>query len=183
MGVSLDEVRRVTVDADCLYAENEVEACLDRMADDINARLGDEELLALCTMNGAVVMAGKLLPRLKMPLVLDYIHATRYQNEVQGGEITWLREPDETLVNRNVLVLEDIFDQGITLAAILEYCHTAGARKVFSAALIEKRNASRVDIKPDFAGLVVPDRYVFGYGMDYKGYLRNAAGIYAVKGM
>jgi hypoxanthine phosphoribosyltransferase len=183
MSVLLDEVRRVAAEADCLYTGTEIEACLDRMADVINARFGDEELLVLCTMNGAVVLAGKLLPRLKMPVALDYLHATRYQHGTQGGEISWLRKPAETLASRNVLVLDDIFDEGITLAAILDFCRQAGTRELVSAVLVEKLDAARVDIKPDVIGLTVPNRYIFGYGMDYKGYLRNAAGIYAVKGM
>lgn len=182
MNALLDEIRQVEAEAECLYTEAEVEITLDRMAGAINARLAGEELVVLCTMNGALVMAGRLLPRLTMPIALDYIHATRYRNQTRGGEISWLREPAERLAERNILVLDDILDEGITLAAILAYCHDAGARQVLSAVLVDKLGVAKANVKPDFMGLTVPNRYVFGYGMDYKGYLRNAAGIYAVKG-
>ena len=126
---------------------------------------------------------GQLLPRLNFPLELDYIHATRYLGTTAGGELHWLKYPTISLLDRTVLVIDDILDEGLTLSAIVEYCQRAGARQVLTAVMLEKQHARKAAIKADFVGLLVPDRYVFGYGMDYQDQLRYAAGIYAVHGL
>ena len=135
-------------------------------------------------MIGGIVPAGKLIPRLDFPLQTDYVHATRYRGDVRGRKLHWLARPTQSLQGRTVLVVDDILDEGVTLGEILSDCRAAGAREVRSAVLVDKQ----IGIKPglreaDFAGLHVENRYVFGYGMDYRGYLRNARGIYAVKGL
>ena len=85
--------------------------------------------------------------------------------------------------DRNILVVDDIFDEGITLLEIDKYCKGKGATKVYSAVLVNKIHDRKVDYAPDFIGLELEDRYLFGFGMDYKNYLRNINGIHAVKGM
>lgn len=168
--------------ADILHSEAEVEAALDRMAEDITARLSGKNPLLLCTMIGGVVITGKLLTRLHFPLTIDYIHASRYRGETSGADLHWIARPTESLAGREVLIIDDIFDEGLTMKALIEYCEKDGAAGVHSAVLVEKKCSKRCDFEVDFLGLYVEDRYVFGYGMDYKGYLRNANGIYAVKG-
>jgi hypoxanthine phosphoribosyltransferase len=136
-------------------------------------------------MNGGIIPSGQLLPRLQFPLQLDYIHATRYRGGTRGHDLQWLKYPTQSLTGREVLIIDDILDEGMTLAQILDYCRQAGAARVHSAVLADKqrpRSAGGLE-RADFTGLVLPDRYVFGYGLDYHGYLRNAAGIYAVRGM
>jgi hypoxanthine phosphoribosyltransferase len=179
--VTTDEVQAVLARADVLHNEAEVEAALDRMAADITASLADKNPLLLCTMIGGIVTAGKLLTRLDFPLTIDYIHATRYRGETRGGELHWKARPGESVAKREVLIIDDIFDEGLTLQALIEDCKQAGAAGVHTAVLVEKQCVRRCDVDVDFLGLSVEDRYVFGYGMDYKGYLRNANGIYAVK--
>ncbi len=181
MTVSEDEIRRVLAQADCLHDRQAVEHAFDRMAAAIHARLEGSNPLVLCVMTGALIPAGHLLTRLEFPLQVDYLHATRYRNRTHGGELQWKARPSLSLDGRHVLVVDDILDEGLTLAAILDYCHAAGAQSVSSAVLVNKRRPRRHELIPDFVGLEIEDRYVFGYGMDYKGYLRNAAGIYAVK--
>ncbi len=166
--------------ADVLYTEAQVEGALDRMAEAITGALADQDPLLLCVMLGGLVPTGKLLSRLAFPLQLDYVHATRYEGTTQGGELRWVAEPQCDLNGRTVLLVDDILDEGHTLAAIHQACRTLGAARVQSAVLVEKRHARKADYQADFVGLEVEDRYVFGYGMDYKGYLRNAPGIYAV---
>jgi hypoxanthine phosphoribosyltransferase len=179
-----EEVRRVLAEADLLHAGPVVEAALDRMAHAITARLGDRCPLLLGVMIGGVVPLGCLLPRLDFPLEVDYLHATRYRGETTGREIHWRVRPSAPLAGRAVLVVDDILDEGVTLTAILEACRAGGAREVYSAVLVEKLHARKPGIRhADFCGLQVEDRYVFGYGMDYRGFLRNARGIYAVKGL
>ena len=109
------------------------------------------------------------------------MHATRYRGDVRGQELEWIARPRTPLEGRTVLVLDDILDEGVTLAAILEDCRAQGARAVHSAVLVDKRiGRPRTLERADFTGLSVPDRYVFGFGMDYRGYLRNLPAIYAV---
>jgi hypoxanthine phosphoribosyltransferase len=152
------------------------------MATEIGARLAESNPLCLCVMNGGVVPTGQLLPRLDFPLQLDYLHVTRYRGETRGGDTHWLREPGLPLVGRTILVIDDILDQGLTLAAIVAHCQAQGAREVYTAVLADKQ-APRAPgglARADFTGLRLPDRYVFGYGLDYREYWRNAPGIYAV---
>ncbi len=175
----LDEIKRIQATADLLYSELQVEAALDNMAAAINSQLADSNLLVLCVLNGGIVTAGKLITRLTMPLTIDAINASRYQNQTSGGNIAWLLTPQASLAGRTVLIIDDILDEGITLAAIRQYCKDQDAAAVYSAVLLDKTLGHSKPIAADFVGLTVANRYLFGYGMDYKGYLRNAAGIYA----
>lgn len=179
----LEESQQVLREADLLCSQQQIEAALDRMAVQIKQQLGDRNPLVLCVMTGGIVPAGMLLPRLDFPLTLDYIHATRYGHKTTGGELEWIVKPSQPLKRRVVLLIDDILDEGLTLEAIIHDCQSAGATAVYSAVLVEKIRTRPTAIKAEFVGVEVEDRYLFGYGMDYKGYLRNAAGIYAVKGM
>ncbi len=166
----------------CLYTKAQVEAALDSMAEDIHNQLSEKNPLLLSVMIGGLVPVGNLLPRLDFPLELHYIHATRYQGETQGGDLHWKAVPQFDVEGRTVLVVDDILDGGLTLASIIEFCRSRGAAEVYSAVLVDKQH-ERVPggiEKADFTGLSVDDRYVFGYGMDYKEYLRNAPGIFVV---
>lgn len=177
------EAKKVLQEADCLYTQAQVEQQLDRMAHEITARHENSNPIFLCVMTGAVVPAGHLLTRLNFPLELDYIHATRYAGATTGGEVTWETEATISFQDRDIIVFDDILDEGVTLTAIVDYCRQQGARNVYTAVLIEKRHNRKQGIQADYVGLEIVDRYVFGYGMDYQGYLRNVPGIYAVKGL
>lgn len=165
--------------ADCLYEAQEVEAALDVMAANISNSLSEKNPLVVCIMQGGVVPFGKLLPKLQFPLQIDYVHVSRYREKLHGGRLDWIVGPKVPARNRTVLLVDDILDEGTTLSAIEESFLKEGANEVRKAVLIIKKRIRAQEIKIDFAGLQVPDRYVFGYGMDYKGYLRNAPGIYA----
>jgi hypoxanthine phosphoribosyltransferase len=177
----LDEVRQVAEHADLLYSAEAVEASIDHMAEQINLLLQDRNPLVLCAMNGGVVLTGKLLTRLTIPLTFDSLNATRYNNSTTGELINWLQKPAASLKNRTVLIVDDILDEGVTLRAIHDYCLEQGASSVYTAVLLDKLLDHLKPMQADFVGLQVENRYLFGYGMDYKGYLRNAAGIYACK--
>jgi hypoxanthine phosphoribosyltransferase len=177
----LEEIKHVQATADLLHSEQEVEAAIDNMAQQINIALADRNLLLLCVMNGGVVTFGKLLTRLTIPLTIDAINASRYQNQTSGGSIDWLVKPETPLEGRTVLIVDDILDEGITLQALYQYCRDQGATAVYSAVLVDKILDHEKPVTADFIGLKVENRYVFGYGMDYKGYLRNAPGIFACK--
>jgi hypoxanthine phosphoribosyltransferase len=183
MSVSQEHIQQVRAEADCLFTAAQVESALDEIAEKISVKHRENNPLVICVMNGGLIVTGALLLRLDFPLEQDYLHATRYRGKTQGGELKWLAEPEHSLKDRHVLVVDDILDEGYTLAAIAEHCRQAGARSVETVALVEKLHQRKHGIKADYIGLEVEDRYLFGYGMDYKGYLRNAAGIFAVKGM
>ncbi len=172
-------------EADLLFTPDEVTEALERMGAAITARLATATPLVLCVMHGGLITAGRLLPLLPFPLESGYLHATRYGHETCGGHLDWKVRPTEKLAGRTVLLVDDILDEGRTLAAIIDYCNGEGAKEVLTAVLVDKRHERKAHpgMEADFVGLVSPDRFLFGCGMDYKGYWRNTAGIYAVKGL
>ncbi|MCF6204471.1 MAG: hypoxanthine-guanine phosphoribosyltransferase [Methylococcaceae bacterium] len=178
---TLNEIFQIQASADCLYTESEVESAIDNMAEKINLFLKATNPVILCVMNGGVVITGKLLTQLNFPFTFDAINASRYLNQTSGGDIHWKQKPETDLKNRTVLIIDDILDQGQTLEAIINYCKDHAAKSIYTAVLVDKKLTHQKPVTADFIGLEVENRYLFGYGMDYKGYLRNASGIYACK--
>ena len=179
----IEEIRQVEREADLLFSQAEVEAALDRMALEIEAALGASLPLVLTVLNGGVIFAGLLLTRLRFPLEIDSIQASRYCGATRGGEIHWLLKPGTALQGRTVLILDDVLDEGVTLAALLAWCREQGAAAVYSAVLVDKQIGRERPCRADFVGLAAENRYLFGCGMDYKHFLRNLPGIYACKGL
>lgn len=163
-----------------IHAADAVERAIYQLALDITARLADSEPLVMCVMGGAVVFSGQLLPKLNFPLEFDYVQASRYHNQTEGKQLVWKMEPKDNVRDRTVLLLDDILDEGHTLSAIKEKCLAQGAKEVVIAVLVEKLLAHSKPITADFVGLTVPDRYVFGCGMDAYGWWRNLPAIYAL---
>lgn len=179
--ITSEEARAVFERADRLYDREDVEQALDYLATQLNEHLAGSDPLVLCVMQGGLIPGGLLLPRLGFPLQMDYIHATRYRGDTRGGKLNWIVRPSSPLQDKVVLLIDDIHDEGLTLDAIARDCRAAGAAAVYSAVLVNKIHDRKHGLRADFSGLDVPDRYVFGYGMDYKGYLRNVPGIYALR--
>jgi hypoxanthine phosphoribosyltransferase len=179
------EALRVLEEADCLANQHQVEQAIDRLAGELVQRVGQQMPVVLCVMNGGLIFAGQLLTRLNIPLEVGYVHATRYGDAVRGGRLEWLVPPPRNLDGRTVLLVDDILDEGVTLAAIAETCRELGAASVQTVVLVDKQHDRKVSpgYRADFTGIDIPDRFVFGYGLDYQGFWRNAAGIYAVKGL
>jgi hypoxanthine phosphoribosyltransferase len=177
-----EDFEEVLSQAKLIYDDTQISDALDRMSNDLNSRLKNLNPLVLCVMQGGIVFTGHLVTRLTVNLELDYIHATRYRNKTSGDELNWLVYPRASLKDRTVLILDDILDEGITLHAIIEYCHQQGASEVISAVLLRKHHdRCKEDVKADYTALEVNDHYVFGFGMDYKGQHRHLNGIYAAK--
>jgi hypoxanthine phosphoribosyltransferase len=172
-------------EADLLVSQFEVTAAIDRLAGEITEQLKESKPILLCIMNGGLIFTGQLLTRLLFPLEVDYVHATRYGHETNGAHLHWTVRPQLDLKGRTVLLLDDILDEGVTLAAIAEFCRKQGAMKVLMAVLVEKLHLRKVTpgMRANFTGIEIGDRFLFGYGLDYKGLWRNAPGIYAVKGL
>jgi hypoxanthine phosphoribosyltransferase len=185
MSIELEEIERALAEADCLADAAAVEAAIDSMAAAITARLAGTNPLIYTVMNGGLILAGRILPRLPFPLEVAYLHATRYGHELKGALLDWRVRPTQDLRERTVLVVDDILDEGHTLTAIVDHLKAEGAREVLSAVLVHKMHERKAypGMRADFTGLDIADRFLFGCGMDYKGYWRNAPGIYAVKGL
>lgn len=169
-------------ESDLVHSAEAVQSALARLASEIDARLAGRFPLVLGVMGGAVVFAGQLLPRLAFPLEFAAIEATRYGARIAGGEIEWRLAPREHVRGRTVLIVDDILDEGVTLAAIRGRVHEMGAAEVLVAVFAEKDTGRPKPIAADFVGLRVPNRFVFGFGMDARGLWRNLPAIHAMKG-
>lgn len=168
-------------EAELLVGANAIETTLDHLAARITDALADRLPLVLCVMGGAVVFTGKLLPRLGFPLEFDYLHASRYRDGTTGGEIEWSALPKKEVAGRCILLLDDILDEGLTLAAARAKLLELGAAEVHIGVLVDKALPQEKPVQADFVGLTLPARYVFGLGMDIHGLWRNLPAIYALK--
>lgn len=173
-------IDRVLERAECLVDQATTEARIQELAQDINKELHNPQRV-MCILTGGIVFTGKLLSYLSIPTTLDYLHATRYRGETSGGAVEWVITPHLPLDGQEVLIVDDIYDEGPTLHAIIDACYRDGAKLVRTVMLVDKQHDRKMkpEFKPDYVGFELPDKYLFGYGMDYKNYLRNAPGIYA----
>lgn len=179
----MQQIQQIFDTADLLYSLEDIDQALNQLAVTLTEQYADSNPLLLCVMNGSVITSGHLLPKLSFPLELDYIHLTRYGDKLVGGDLNWLHQPATELKGRDVILIEDIFDEGVTVSALRDYCLEQGVASVSCLTLVNKLHDNKVTEEPEYIGLTVPNRYVFGFGMDYQGFWRNAPGIYAVKGM
>ena len=175
------EAQKLLDEADLICSADQVRVAVGRLAQEIGASLKGEFPVVLSVMGGAAVFTGNLLPLLDFPLEFGAIEVTRYNNDTQGREITWRLPPRDNVRGRIVLVLDDILDEGITLAAIRDKLVGMGATRVWSAVFADKDIGRDKPIRADFVGVTVPNRYVFGFGMDAYGLWRNLPAIYALK--
>jgi hypoxanthine phosphoribosyltransferase len=167
--------------SDPIASAHDVQAAVQRVAGEITAKLAKSYPVVLVVMGGAVIFAGQILPLLRFPIDFDYIHASRYGPETRGAGVLWRVTPPESVRGRALLVLDDILDGGDTMAAIRARLVELGAASFQCAVLVEKKLSRAKPIRPDFVGLEVEDRFVFGYGMDAKGYWRNLPEIRAMR--
>lgn len=179
--ISNQQARDILSSAELLFSEEQVCAAVHRVAHEINTALADQHPLVLSVMGGAVVFTGQLLPLLDFPLEFDYVHVSRYGNARQGGKMHWKVAPRENVRGKVVLVVDDILDEGETIAAIRQRVLELGAVRFYSAVFADKKNGKDKPVRADFVGMAVPDRFIFGYGMDIHGAWRNLPAVYAVR--
>ncbi len=177
------EAQKIFDEADLLCSAENSALAVRRVAGEITERLSGANPLVLAVMGGAVVFTGQLLPQLAFPLDFDYLHVSRYGDVTTGGQLAWIVEPRSEVAGRVVLVVDDILDEGVTLAEIRKRLLAQGASEVLSAVFADKNLGRTKPITADFVGVHLPNRYVFGYGMDVKGAWRNLPAVYAVKGL
>ena len=171
----------ILASAEILFSAEEVSKAVSRVAQEITEKLGDTTPLLLCVMTGGVPFAADLMSQLDFPLEFDYLHVTRYGQETSGGALSWRSAPWTSVKDRTVIVLDDILDEGVTLAAIVDRVTELGAKACYTAVATDKQNGKQKPLKADFVALSVPDRFLFGYGMDVRGMWRNLPAIYAMK--
>ena len=182
MNTPMPSLADALAQSDLLHERGELESVIADMGRQIDAALDGERAVFLPVMNGALIFAGQLALAIRTDMEFDYVHATRYRGATEGHELHWLREPAVPLQGRTVLLADDILDEGHTLKAVREDCYRRGARRVLIASLCTKRHDRLVEgIASDFNGVELPDRYVFGYGLDYYEQGRNLPAIYALK--
>lgn len=182
MSGSAHPLAEVLPRAELIHARATLDAAIARMGREITAALAGERAVFLTVMNGGLFFAAPLALAIDRDLEFDYVHLTRYGDAIAGRDVEWLHRPRAALAGRTVILADDILDEGYTLAALRDHCRTQGASRVLIAVLCVKRHDRRVPgLAADFAGVEVPDRYVFGYGLDYYGQGRNLPAIYALR--
>jgi hypoxanthine phosphoribosyltransferase len=179
--MSAIEAHRILDNADLLFTAEQVTAALRRVASELNITYSGRYPLVLSVMGGAVVFTGQILPLLAFPLEFDIIQVSRYGAHTSGQALQWRVEPRAKIEGRDVLVLDDILDEGVTLAAIRDLVLSRHPASCRFAVFADKEIGRPKPIHADFTGLTLPDRFVFGFGMDVKEAWRNLPAIYAVK--
>ena len=167
-----------------IASETDVSTALQRIASEATVVLAQENPIVLAVMQGGVFTAVELCRRFDFPHEFDFIHVTRYEQSLTGGELSWRAFPNLELSGRTVLLVDDILDQGATLAALYQELIRSGVSQLYSAVLVSKNLESpgkRINV--DFVGMEVEDVYVFGCGMDYKGYWRGLRSLYSVNSL
>ena len=179
--MTTEQLEVIKEKSECLFSDADVEGALTRMALEMEPELSRKLPVFITVMNGGLLTTARLVSKLRFPLEMDFVHVSRYGSDTFGSELKWHATPSVQLRNRCVLIIDDILDEGVTLREVVDYCKGQGATEVLSAVLLKKNNARVIpDISADFVGMEIEDRYVFGSGLDFRGYLRNLPGIYAV---
>ena len=155
-----------------LYSSREIHLAIKNIAEEINQDIQSDVLYVLTVMNGGLFFSAHLIPLLKHTIHHDYIHATRYGNKAKGGLVHWIKDPDDIIKGKNILLVDDILDEGVTLSQIISKCKKMGAKNIFYTALFNKLIDKEKTILPSYHVLNVPNKFVFGFGLDYKGFGR-----------
>ena len=179
--MDIQEAKNIFATAELVHSAETIAGAVNRVAAEITQMLQECNPLLLCVMSGGVPFTGQLLMQLPFPLDFDYLHLTRYGQETSGGMLSWCSLPKTPVEGRTVLILDDVLDEGVTLAAIVERMKEWGAAACYTAVATDKLNGKKKPIRADFVALTIPDRFVFGYGLDVRGKWRNLPAIYAMK--
>lgn len=180
-----ERARALLANATQIVDPQEVQAAVSRVAERLNTRFNAPDSaefpLVLGVMGGAVVFTGHLLPQLTFPLDFDYIHVSRYGDDDRGGQLVWKVVPRQNVAGRIIVLVDDILDEGETLAHVKQRLLDMGAAEVIIAVFADKDLGRKKPIAADLVGLTLPNRFVVGFGMDVYGYWRNLPGLWAIR--
>ena len=175
------ELQAIKDNSDLVFSSSQIKTAVETIGLELEKIIYQKNPVMLCVMNGGLMFTADLMRSIDSDVRLDYLHVARYLDKTVGGSLHWHKEPRLSLQNQIVVIADDIYDEGYTMEELVSYCKKHGAREVITVVLLLKNKPSRhTDLKPDLFGLRVEDRYVFGYGMDYQGHLRNVPDIYAI---
>lgn len=167
--------------AELICSAATLDTAIADIAQQITKDYRDKNPLLVCVLTGGLHFTALLSRYLDFPWELDYLNASRYGDQTTGNELEWFTYPKTSLVGRHVILLDDIFDEGITLETLHDYAINAAASSVTSAVMTSKNHSRKpVNYRPNYSGIDLPNRYVFGCGLDYKGYWRGLPDIYAL---
>ncbi len=178
-----ERAREILKNSEQIYSAEQVQKTIMELASELNRDFGSSEAppLVMTIMGGATIFAGQLLPHLAFPLEFDFIHVSRYGNEEYGGEFIWKVIPRQNVINRTVIVLDDIMDEGQTLLHVRDKLLDMGAARVILVVFAEKNTGATKPVKADYTGLTVPGQFIIGFGMDIEGFWRNLPDIRILK--
>lgn len=179
--LTVEELQQVKQNSDLIFSTSQIDSAVKKISRELKAKIHDKNAILICVMNGGITLTADLSRSLDCEVRIDYLQVARYRDKTVGGSLHWHKEPQLPLEGQTVVLIDDIYDEGYTMEELVSYCKKNGAKEVITTVLLLKQKSSpQVGNKPDIFGLEVVDRYVYGYGMDYKGYLRNLPAIYAI---
>jgi hypoxanthine phosphoribosyltransferase len=160
------------------YSAERIAAEIRRLASEINADYAGEEVLLVVVLQGAFIFAADLVRQLTLPLTLDFVKLASYSGSATTGSVSITKDLDAPISGRNLLVIEDIVDTGLTLAFLLERLQSRGPKSLRVCTLIDKPAGRRVAITPDYAGITCMGGFLVGYGLDIDGKHRGLPAIF-----
>ncbi len=166
-----------------LIAKKDIVQSIEKLAATINKDFMGQDVVVLCVMTGGMVFCSHLLTHLSFPVRFDYVHISRYGDKDHGGQLRWIKEPNLNLDGQNILIVDDMIDEGVSLTEVVNFCLNKNPRSVKTAVLLNKEKPRKHNdiVEPDYHGFAIEDKFVYGFGIDYKHYYRNAENIYLVE--
>lgn len=163
-----------------LYSEERIAVEVQRLADEISADYAGEELLLIVVLKGAFIFAADLARRIRLPLAVDFVKLSSYRGTETTGEVSLTRDAETSLAGRNVLVVEDIVDTGLSLSFLLENFRRRGPKSLRVCTLIDKQGRRRAEVTSHYTGIVCADGFLVGYGLDLDERCRELPAIYEI---
>tara|TARA_B100000035_G_C21007142_1_gene557831 strand:- start:436 stop:981 length:546 start_codon:yes stop_codon:yes gene_type:complete len=176
------KIEDVVNNSEILFSYNEIKKTISNIANKLNEQFKDleSEVVLLPIMKGAIPFAGHLIPKLTFDTNIEYIHLTRYKHNLPTEDFNWIYKPPiSDISGKHVVVLDDILDEGITLLNVTDQLKLMGANSITTAVLFDKKINFNKVIIANYVGLEVPNHYVYGFGLDFKGAGRNLPNLYA----
>ncbi|HEY0156503.1 MAG TPA: hypoxanthine phosphoribosyltransferase [Thermoanaerobaculia bacterium] len=157
-----------------LFSREQIDRRVAELAKEISAEFAGSELIALCVLKGAMFFCADLVRQMDLDVHLDFIQISSYGNQkYSSGVVTILKEPQLDMRGRNVLIVEDIIDSGLSIREVNSYIESRGAAKVKTASFLDKPKARKVPFTPDYVGFAIEPQFVIGYGLDFAEKYRN----------